>query len=325
MIVVTGGGGFIGSALIWGLNENGFNKILVVDLLKKADTYKNLLSLQFSDYLEKDVFIEKIKKGVFNYTIDGIIHMGACSDTTEKDNDYLNRNNYEYTQRLAMWALKNNKRFVYASSGATYGDGKNGFSDENDKLEQLRPLNLYGKSKHLFDLWALKNEYLKSIAGLKYFNVFGPNEYHKGEMRSMVHKAFEQIKDTGKVKLFKSNNPDYKDGEQVRDFVYVKDAVRMTLFIYDNQDVNGIINIGTGIARSFNDLARAVFHSIDRGKNIEYIDMPDYLQSQYQNFTLADISKLKNFGYKKKISSLEEGISDYVRNYLLTPDPYLFS
>ncbi|TES91218.1 MAG: ADP-glyceromanno-heptose 6-epimerase [Candidatus Cloacimonadota bacterium] len=323
MIVVTGGGGFIGSALIWGLNEKGFNKILAVDLLKKADTYKNLLSPQFSDYLEKDAFIEKIKKGVFNYTIDGIIHMGACSDTTEKDNDYLIRNNYEYTQRLAMWALKNNKRFVYASSGATYGDGKNGFSDENDKLEQLRPLNLYGKSKHLFDLWALRNEYLKSIAGLKYFNVFGPNEYHKGEMRSMVHKAFEQIKDTGKVKLFKSNSPDYKDGEQVRDFVYVKDVVRMTLFIYDNPDVNGIINIGTGIARSFNDLSSAVFHSMKKKENIDYIEMPDYLKSQYQNFTQADISKLKNFGYKKKISSLEEGVSDYVRNYLLTPDPYL--
>jgi len=323
MIVVTGGGGFIGSALIWGLNEKGFNKILAVDLLKKADTYKNLLSPQFSDYLEKDAFIEKIKKGVFNYTIDGIIHMGACSDTTEKDNDYLIRNNYEYTQRLAMWALKNNKRFVYASSGATYGDGKNGFSDENDKLEQLKPLNLYGKSKHLFDLWALRNEYLKSIAGLKYFNVFGPNEYHKGEMRSMVHKAFEQIKDTGKVKLFKSNSPDYKDGEQVRDFVYVKDVVRMTLFIYDNPDVNGIINIGTGIARSFNDLSSAVFHSMKKKENIDYIEMPDYLKSQYQNFTQADISKLKNFGYKKKISSLEEGVSDYVRNYLLTPDPYL--
>ncbi len=325
MIVVTGGGGFIGSAIIWKLNEKGFEKILVVDVLKKTNTYKNLVNLQFSDYLDKVSFVEKIEEEAFNEKIDGIIHMGACSDTTERDKDYLMRNNYEYTKRLAVWAMERNKRFVYASSGATYGDGKQGFSDDHTLLNSLKPLNMYGDSKHLFDLWALRNGYLKSIAGLKYFNVFGPNEYHKGNMRSMVHKAFCEITSTGKVKLFKFNSHDYKDGEQVRDFIYVKDAVRMTLFVYDNPDVNGIINIGTGIARSFNDLVSAVFQSMNRELNIEYVEMPDYLKSQYQNFTQADITKIIKFGYKEKISSLEEVISDYVKNYLLEPNPYLIS
>jgi len=304
MIVVTGGAGFIGSAIIWKLNEKGFEKILVVDVLKKTDTYKNLVNLQFSGYLDKVSFIERIEEGAFNDTIDGIIHMGACSDTTERDKDYLMRNNYEYTKRLAVWAMERNKRFVYASSGATYGDGKQGFSDNHSILMKLKPLNPYGYSKHHFDLCALMSDYLKRIAGLKYFNVFGPNEYHKGNMRS-IH--------------------DYKDGEQVRDFIYVKDAVCMTLFVYDNPDVNGIINIGTGIARSFNDLVSAVFQSMNREVNIEYVEMPDYLKSQYQNFTQSDITKIIKFGYKEKISSLEEVISDYVKNYLLEPNPYLIS
>lgn len=325
MIAVTGAGGFIGSAIIWKLNEKGFEKILVVDVLKKTDTYKNLVNLQFSGYLDKVSFIERIEEGAFNDTIDGIIHMGACSDTTERDKDYLMRNNYEYTKRLAVWAMERNKRFVYASSGATYGDGKQGFSDNHSILMKLKPLNPYGYSKHHFDLCALMSDYLKRIAGLKYFNVFGPNEYHKGNMRSMVHKAFCEITSTGKVKLFKSNSHDYKDGEQVRDFIYVKDAVCMTLFVYDNPDVNGIINIGTGIARSFNDLVSAVFQSMNREVNIEYVEMPDYLKSQYQNFTQSDITKIIKFGYKEKISSLEEVISDYVKNYLLEPNPYLIS
>ncbi|MCK4576617.1 ADP-glyceromanno-heptose 6-epimerase [candidate division WOR-3 bacterium] len=323
MIVVTGGAGFIGSAIIWKLNEKGFEKILVVDVLKNENTYKNLLHLKYSEYIDRDVFIEKIEKGILNDMIDGIIHMGACSDTTERNRDYLMSNNCEYTKRLAIWAMKHNKRFVYASSGATYGDGKQGFSDDHSLLNKFKPLNLYGESKYLFDLWALKNDYLKNIAGLKYFNVFGPNEYHKVEMRSMVHKSFCQIKETRKVRLFKSHIPDYEDGEQVRDFIYIKDAVQMTLFVYDNPDVNGIINIGTGAARSFNDLVSAVFHSIGREVNIEYVEMPENLKLQYQSYTQADIKKILGFGYKEKILSLEEAISDYVKNYLLKPNPYL--
>jgi len=279
--------------------------------------------LKFAEYHDKDNFVEKIEKGIFNDRIDGIIHMGACTDTTESNKEYLMENNCEYTKRLAVWAVKENKRFVYASSAATYGNGENGFSDDHSQLEKLQPLNLYGLSKHQFDLWAMRNNCLGSIAGLKYFNVFGPNEYHKGEMRSMVHKAFSEISSTGTMKLFKSNCSDYKDGEQMRDFIYVKDVARMTLFVYEHPEVNGIINIGTGKARSFNDLAAAVFDSMDRETNIEYFDIPDDLKSQYQNFTQADMNKFTQLSYKGRASSLEDGISDYLRNYLRKPDPYL--
>ena len=279
--------------------------------------------MKFAEYHDKDNFIEKIEKGIFDDRIDGIIHMGACTDTTESNKEYLMQSNCEYTKRLAVWAVKENKRFVYASSAATYGNGENGFSDDHSQLEKLQPLNLYGLSKHQFDLWALRNNYLGSIAGLKYFNVFGPNEYHKGEMRSMVHKAFFQISSTGKMRLFKSNCSDYKDGEQMRDFIYVKDVAQMTLFVYEHPEVNGIINIGTGKARSFNDLASAVFDSMDRETNIEYFEIPDALKSQYQNFTQADMDKFAQLSYKGRASSLEAGISDYVRNYLQKPHPYL--
>ncbi len=323
MIVLTGGGGFIGSAVVWMLNKRGFENILVVDEQKQVDTYKNLANLRYSDYLNKGSFIEKLEESIFDKRIGGIIHLGACSDTTERDEDYLMDNNCEYTKKLALWAVRNKKRFVYASSAATYGMGNNGFSDDQSKLKYLKPLNLYGRSKHCFDLWALENGYLDEIAGLKYFNVFGPNEYHKGNMRSMVLKSFEQIQESGKVKLFKSNNSDYGDGEQARDFIYVKDVVKMTLFIYDNPKANGIINIGTGIARSFNNLAIAVFHSMDKKPGIEYIEMPENLRQQYQSYTQADITKLRTSGYSERINRLEEGIADYVRNYLLKASAHL--
>lgn len=323
MIVVTGGAGFIGSAIIWGLNRRGRSDILVIDMNADTEGYENLRSLNFAKYLDKKNFLDKLGEKKFSNEINGIIHMGACSDTTEKDEIFLMKNNYEYTKRLASWASTNDKRFLYASSAATYGMGENGFSDDHLKLKRLKPVNLYGKSKHRFDLWALEKGYLRSIAGLKYFNVFGPNEYHKGDMRSMVLKSFEQIQETGKVKLFKSNNPDYGDGEQVRDFIYVKDVVKMTLFIYDNLEVNGIINIGTGIARSFNDLVKAVFDSMDKKPGIEYIDMPGKLNQQYQSYTRADIAKLKALGYAEHISTLEEGIEDYLKNYLLKDNSYL--
>ncbi len=320
MIVVTGAGGFIGSAVVWSLNKSGESNILAVDIDEHSDRYRNLTNLQYTDYAGRDAFLEGIEKGRFDDSVNGIIHMGACSDTTEKDRDYLMRNNYEYTKRLAIWALEKKKRFIYASSAATYGDGTEGFSDDHSLLHKYKPLNLYGESKHLFDLWALENGFLDKIAGLKYFNVFGPNEYHKGNMRSMVHKSFCQIKETGVVKLFKSNNSDYKDGGQVRDFIYVKDAVTMTLFVYDNVRIQGVINIGTGIARTFNDLVSAVFRAIDKEITIDYIEMPEGLRSHYQSYTRAEMSKLRGFGYQEIISTLEDGINDYVRNYLLASD-----
>jgi ADP-L-glycero-D-manno-heptose 6-epimerase len=323
MIAVTGAGGFIGSVVVWILNERGRTDILAVDVESSPEGYQNLRSLTFQKYEDYHGFIKRLEEGTFNDEIEGIIHMGACSDTTEKDWDYLKDNNYEYTRRLARWSLRKGKRFVYASSAATYGDGSEGFSDDHNGLQRLKPLNLYGESKHLFDLWAYRKDLLDRIAGLKYFNVYGPQEYHKGDMRSMVHKSFHQIRETGRVRLFKSNNPDYDDGEQVRDFIYVKDAVEMTLYIYGNPSTNGIINIGTGIPRSFNDLAQAVFISMGREVSIDYIEMPDHLKPQYQSYTKADISKLRTLGYTLEISSLEEGISDYVRGYLLTENPYL--
>lgn len=323
MIVVTGGAGFIGSAVVWGLNNQGVDDVLVVDELGTDDKWKNLVKLRFSDYINKADFIEELEDGTFGDTIEGIIHLGACSSTTEKDAEFLMHNNFEYTQRMALWSVENGKRLVYASSAATYGDGSRGFCDEHSSLASLCPLNMYGYSKHLFDLWALKNGLLDKIAGLKYFNVFGPNEYHKDDMRSVVHKAFGQIVGTGKVKLFKSHRGDYEDGYQLRDFLYVKDAVDMTLFVYSTPSVNGILNIGTGKARSFYDLVGATFSAMGRETNIEYIDMPETIREKYQYFTEADIKKIRQAGYTGTIRPLEEAISDYVKNYLVKDDQYL--
>jgi len=315
MIIVTGGAGFIGSALIAALNKRGITDILVVDERGK-DKCKNLANLSFADYVEKNDFLKTVVKEKNNPRIEAIFHMGACSDTTETDAEYLRRNNYEYSKTLTQWAMDADIRFIYASSAAAYGDGSAGFSDDEDKIENLRPLNLYGHSKQLFDLWAHRAGLLKKIAGLKYFNVFGPNEYHKGDMRSFVVKAFEQINAAGKVRLFKSYKPEFKDGRQMRDFLYVKDAVDMTLFFYDNPKINGLFNIGAGKARTWNDLAKAVFTAMGKSVNIKYIEMPDSIRNQYQYFTQADITKLHKAGYKKQITSLEDAIKDYVQNYL---------
>ncbi|MCS7203414.1 MAG: ADP-glyceromanno-heptose 6-epimerase [Thermodesulfovibrio sp.] len=315
-IIVTGGAGFIGSNVVKELNSLGAEKIIIVDNLGSTEKWKNLVDLSFEDYIHKDDFIEKIKKGLFNHSVSSIIHLGARSSTTEKDVDFLMKNNYEYTKELAKWATEKKVRFIYASSAATYGDGTAGFSDEHNLLYKLRPLNAYGFSKHIFDLWALKNGVLDKVVGLKYFNVFGPREWHKGDMRSMVLKAYEQIKREGKIKLFKSYNPSYKDGEQLRDFIYVKDAVSMTLFFLERPDINGIFNVGTGIPRSWNDLAQAVFDAVGLKPQVEYIDMPEELKGKYQYFTKADISKIRAAGYSKPTLTLEEAVKDYVLNYL---------
>lgn len=317
MIIVTGGAGFIGSAIVWRLNELGKSNIIVVDDLGTDEKWKNLVPLKFEDFIHKDDFISMIIDENLPFEVSAIIHMGANSSTTEKDADHLFTNNYQYTKELAAYSLEKEIRFIYASSAATYGDGSLGFDDDESKLETLRPLNMYGYSKQLFDLWAKRNGVFNKIVGLKYFNVYGPNEYHKGDMRSVVHKAFEQIRDTGKVKLFKSPNPNYKDGEQLRDFVYINDAVDMTLYFLDNPEANGLFNVGTGKARTWNDLVTVIFKAMNRDLNIEYIDLPKHLENKYQYFTEANMAKLKKAGYDSSFTKLEDGVTDYVKNYLL--------
>jgi len=324
MIAVTGAAGFIGSAIIWEINRRGRIDVHAVDELGTDEKWKNLNGIKFADYEEKDSFMKRI---VFDDPqlrsgLEGIIHMGACSATTEKNASFLIENNYKYTQVLAKWCLRHGKKFVYASSAATYGDGSQGFYDDEGVIDNLRPLNMYGYSKQLFDLWAKRAGVFDRIAGVKFFNVFGPNEYHKEDMRSVVHKAFGQINAEGRLKLFKSHKKGYEDGGQLRDFVYVKDAVDMTLFIYE-KGLGGIYNVGTGVSRSFADLAKATFNAMGKPVNVEYIDMPESIRDKYQYFTEARIDKLRKAGYDGKIHTLEDAINDYVKNYLMKESPYL--
>lgn len=323
MIIVTGGAGFIGSALVWRLNQLGKEDILIVDELGTDEKWKNLVPLRYHDYMEKDEFLSLVVNQRLaarlrsdNEPIEAIIHMGACSATTERDASYLIRNNFEYTRQLALVAVNEGSRFIYASSAATYGDGSKGFEDDEKQMDSLRPMNMYGYSKQLFDQWALRRGLLDRIVGLKYFNVYGPNEYHKGDMRSVVLKAFEQIQATGKMRLFKSYKDEYKDGEQVRDFIYVKDAVEMTLFFLQNKDTSGLFNIGSGIANSWNVLASAIFSGMGKPKNIEYIEMPETLRGKYQYYTCANISKIKSAGYSGRMTGIDDAVADYVKNYL---------
>ncbi len=314
-IVVTGGAGFIGANLVKSLNERGIDDIVIVDRLGEEEKWRNLRSLRYEDFIDIAEFLQMVLKSEL-WPIEAIFHMGACSATTEKDADYLLHNNYAYTRELCIWALENNVRFVYASSAATYGDGSFGYSDADENTLRLSPLNMYGYSKHMFDLWALKNDLLDSIAGIKFFNVYGPYEDHKGDMRSVVNKAFAQIMEQGKVQLFKSHIPEYKDGEQVRDFVFVKDAVDVALYFYDNPEVSGIYNCGTGKARTWVDLVTAVFKAMGREPDIEFIDMPVEIRDKYQYHTEADTAKLRASGYSAEFTSLEDGVYSYVNDYL---------
>jgi ADP-L-glycero-D-manno-heptose 6-epimerase len=323
LIIVTGGAGFIGSALVWKLNEEGIDRILIVDHLGRTDKWKNLAKRRFADYMHKDEFLQAIQTGRFRQPVQAVIHMGACSSTTERDADYLMRNNYLYSVELAKWALKKGIHFIYASSAATYGDGSRGFSDDDGVTKSLLPINMYGYSKQLFDLWVLSNRLQKQVVGIKFFNVFGPNEYHKDDMRSMVHKSFGQISGTGKVRLFKSHRPDYGDGEQRRDFVYVKDCVEVLWWFFRHRRVGGIFNLGSGYARTWNDLTQAVFDAMGAKKQIDYIEMPDAIRDQYQYFTEAKIEKLRSAGCPVTFRSLEDAVYDYVVNHLKTKDPYL--
>lgn len=317
-IIITGGAGFIGSALCWRLNQLGHSDILIVDRLDTTDKWKNLAPLKFADYLDADDFLDNLDK--FDKT-ETLLHLGACSATTERDANFMMRNNYEFTKRLANWSVENDVRFIYASSAATYGDGKHGMADGANDLNNLRPLNVYGYSKHLFDLYAHQNGLFDKIVGLKYFNVFGANENHKADMRSLVNKAFAQIREIGKLQLFKSANPDYEDGEFGRDFVYVKDAVEMTLHFIENP-ASGLFNVGSGKMYTWNELARAIFAALDLPPNIEFIEMPAHLRDRYQYHTQADLTRIRATGYEKSPTSLNEAVADYLQNYLI-PDKFL--
>jgi len=323
MHIVTGGAGFIGSAFVWKLNGMGITDIVVVDELGTSESWKNLVGLRYADYLHKDAFLDLVLHDELPFDVDSVTHMGACSATTELDADYLMENNYRYSVTLAAWCLEHDVRFINASSAATYGDGSRGFSDDEARLGELRPLNMYGYSKQLFDLWARREGVLGSLASLKFFNVFGPNEYHKGDMMSVVCKAHTQIGQTGRLKLFKSYHPDYPDGGQMRDFVYVKDCVDVMWWLLQHPEVGGVFNVGTGQARTWNDLARSVFAAMGLPEAIEYIDMPEHLRGKYQYFTQAEMTKLAATGCPVQFTSLEDAAKDYVQGYLAREERYL--
>jgi ADP-L-glycero-D-manno-heptose 6-epimerase len=321
-VVVTGGAGFIGSALVHKLNDQGIEDIIIVDALAESEKWRNLVGLRYSDYLNKSDFIRKVSADTLNFVPQAVVHMGACSQTTMRNADYLMENNYRYTQTLAHWAATRGIRFIYASSAATYGNGRLGFCDAA-ALRWLRPLNCYGYSKHLFDLHAERSGLLKRICGLKFFNVFGPHEYHKGAMASVVFKAYHQIKKTGRMQLFKSYREEYADGEQRRDFVYIKDCVDVIWWLLTHESVNGLFNLGTGRARSWNDLAKALFDAMGCPPRIDYMDMPERLRAGYQYFTQAGMDRLTKEGCPLVFRSLEEAVTDYVVNHLATENPYL--
>ena len=316
MVILTGGAGFIGSCLIKELNDNNIYDIIVVDELGHENKWKYLANKRISQVLHINSFRNIIRRNNVKISkLKTIIHLGACSSTTETNVDYLLDNNFLYTRELMDFAINNNIRFIYASSAATYGDGSNGYSDKS--IANLIPLNPYGFSKHLLDMYVMNNNLESKITGIKFFNVFGPNEAHKGNMQSMILKSYNQIKETGKVCLFKSNDKKYADGGQMRDFIYVKDCCKVIMRMLNDNTFTGIYNLGTGKARSWNDLANAVFSAMKITPNIEYIDMPNNLSNQYQNFTQADTDKLlTKLGNDFLFTELEDAVADYVCNYL---------
>lgn len=310
--IITGAAGFIGRNLVAELNARGETDLLLVDELGTSEKWKNLVGLQYEDLWDPDAFRQSVLNGVSGEGIKAVIHLGACSATTETDADYLLDNNYRTTRDICEWCLEQQVRFVYASSAATYGNGEQGYSDADEVTPGLSPLNMYGYSKHMFDLWALKNGLFDQIAGLKYFNVYGPHEDHKGDMRSVVYKSFEQIQEHGRVQLFRSHRPDYEDGKQLRDFVFVKDAVDVTLWLADAENPGGLYNCGTGQARSWLDLTHSVYAALEKEPQIDFIDMPAQLQPKYQYYTQAEMQKLQAAGYTKPFTSLEEGVKQTV-------------
>ncbi len=311
MIVLTGGAGFIGSGFLWKLNQLGIKDILVVDNLSATEKWRNLAGKHFIDYIHKDKFLSLIESNKAPKP-KKVVHLGACSSTTLQDADYFMSNNYEYSKKIALWAISHKADFLYASSAATYGRGEFGYQDDPATTFKLQPLNIYGYSKQLFDLWVYQHQLEKKVTGIKFFNVFGPNEYHKGEMMSLVCKRFQAVQETGVMKLFKSYRGDMPDGEQKRDFVYIKDVVEMMYYLFTHPSKTGIFNMGTGEARSWNDLARALFSALGIPGKIEYIEMPEILRGKYQYFTQAQMGQLQKHN-KYQCRSLEDSVKDYAQ------------
>ena len=324
MLVVTGGTGFIGSALIWALNERGRDDILIVDDFGGDAKWKNLRGKAFLDVVTPDAFAHQLASGKYHRHIDGLLHMGAITDTSFPDMDELLVRNVHYTRALAQWAAANDVRFVYASSASVYGDGALGFSDDASVTPNLLPLNPYAFSKWLFDSEAIREGWNSKIAGLRFFNVFGPNEYHKGRMASVIWHAANQIRETGQIKLFQSHKAGYADGAQQRDFVYVKDVCAVVLWFLDHPEASGIFNVGTGQARTFNDLAVAIFNSLGKQPELTYIPTPENIRDAYQYHTEADLTNLRAAGCAMPFLSLEDAVHDYITHYLQNPtNPYL--
>ena len=323
MIVVTGGAGFIGSVLLWQLNMQGIEDILVVDNLGTSEKWRNLVKRRYYEYLSRERFHELLLNDALPKSISAIVHLGACSSTTERNCDFLLQNNYQYSRDVCRYALEKGIRCIVASSAATYGNGRLGFSDDPDLIPHLIPLNMYGYSKQLLDLWLIREKVTHEVLSLKFFNVFGPNEYHTGSMRSVVAKAFEEISAHGRLKLFRSTVEGIADGEQKRDFVYVKDCTALMAWLLEEREICGIRNVGTGIARSFNELAHAVFSALARPCQIEYVPMPEQIVPNYQSLTCADMSWLASVDCPVDFVSLERGVEDYVIKYLAGPDRYV--
>ena len=315
MIIVTGGAGFIGSCIVRTLNDMGIDDIIIVDHICETDKWMNMRNKNYTEYINRDEFLDRLPE--FNGKVSHVIHMGACSATTERDFDFLYKNNYEYTKTLWKFCTENQISFIYASSAATYGDGSQGFNDEDD-IHNLRPLNGYGYSKQLFDIWAEKQVLTpKQHVGFKFFNVYGPNEYFKGSMASVIFHSFNKISATGEMGLFKSYKDGYEDGKQLRDFVYVKDICKVIKFMIEHPEINGLYNLGTGKCHTFYDLTAATFRAMGLEPNIKFVDMPETLRSKYQYFTQATMDKLRKAGYMDEFYTLEAGAEDYVQNYLM--------
>lgn len=324
MHIVTGGAGFIGSVMVWKLNRMGVDDVWIVDELGDGGKWRNLRGLVFSELLGPNEFLERIRRdGVLPAGTEAVVHLGACSSTTETDADYLFRNNFQYSRSLARAALASGVRFLNASSAAVYGAGEEGYADGTDNISRLRALNMYGHSKLLFDQWAVRSGAAARLASLRFFNVYGPNEYHKGDMASMVAKSFARVMAEGRISLFRSLRPEFADGEQTRDFVYVKDIADALWWLLGHPEANGIFNIGSGEETSWNRLARAVFAALGRPPVVDYIDMPENIRNQYQYRTLADIGRLRAAGCPTQFRSVEEGVRDYVVNHLSRPNPYV--
>ncbi|MCK5846220.1 MAG: ADP-glyceromanno-heptose 6-epimerase [Bacteroidales bacterium] len=321
MIIITGAAGFIASVLIGALNDEGITDLILVDKFGEPTKMKNLENKVYSKLIERDIFIDWFKTN--SSEVDFIFHIGARSATTGFDKSVYDELNLNYSKDVWNICTEANIPLIYASSAATYGNGEYGYNDDHNLVEQLKPLNLYGESKNDFDKWAL--EQVKTPPhwyGMKYFNVYGPNEYHKGRMASVIHSAFHQIKETGGMKLFKSHNPDYNDGGQLRDFVYVKDVVEVMMFLWEYEAASGLYNVGTGKARSFLDLAKATFKAMGVKENITFIDTPVDIRDKYQYFTEANMDKLLNQGYGVPFYNLNDGVEDYVKEFLLKEDYY---